>query len=106
SLQPQRTEAVYSPKHRTGRCLFHPIRPDRRKDTAAYASLSFFTCQRAASDDAISEDNNASLRFLPGLSRQPVRETSEQPAIWQHRDEPDLGSFICLVNPAFENFES
>ncbi|WP_205790308.1 hypothetical protein, partial [Microvirga makkahensis] len=44
----------------------YSIRPkDRRKDTAAYASSSFFTCQRAASEDAVSEDNSASLRIYP-----------------------------------------
>jgi hypothetical protein len=38
---------VYSPKHKIGRCLFLSSISLLRKDTAAYASLSFFTCQRA-----------------------------------------------------------
>jgi hypothetical protein len=52
-----------------------------RKDTAAYASLSFFTCQRAASEDAICFQKKTTPHTgISGLSRQPVRKTSELPS--------------------------
>jgi hypothetical protein len=103
SLQSRKIEAVYSPKHRSGQCRSDP--KGSRKDTAAYASLSFFTCQRAKHPKMQFPKTTAPHPGISGLSRQPVRETSK-PLFQQFRDEPDLGSFLFLVNPAFKIFES
>jgi hypothetical protein len=100
-----RAEAVYSPKHRSGQCHSRPSRRTIRKDTAAYASLSFFTCQRATSEDAVSEDNSAShrnFRFEPLTCQGNIGAASS----WQRRDEPDLGSFGHFVNPVSEKLEN
>ena len=61
---------MYSPKHRSGRCSFHPIRQDRRKDTAAYASLPSQQCQRA------------NLVPEPGTDKEP---RTAQPSLPEHQ---------------------
>jgi hypothetical protein len=39
--------AVYSPKHRSGRCILQRLLPIARKDTAAYASLPLSTMSKS-----------------------------------------------------------
>jgi hypothetical protein len=81
----------------------HAILPDRRKDTAAYASSSFFTCQRAASKmqfPKTTAPQSGFTRLEPPACQGNIGAASS----WQRRDEPDLGSFGQLVNPVFREF--
>jgi hypothetical protein len=69
---------------------FRPILPDRRKDTAAYASLSFFTCQRAPSRRDGQQNREPSLL---ALARQDPRSSPPAPLAVAAVDEE------CLSDP-------
>src|SRR3954447_17512018 len=66
--------------------------PAVRKDSAAYVSLSFFTCQRAASDDAASRKSRLSDHGRPeepgcpgsGSAEPPFGGSTVMDLIWVH----------------------
>ena len=76
---------------------YHLTPKGQRKDTAAYASLPHLNLSKSkTSEDAVSEDNSASHRSF--RSEPPGCQGNLGTANpWQHRDEPDLGSFVQRV---------
>jgi hypothetical protein len=88
---------VYSPKHRTGRCLIiQPLRAGARTPppTLLFTHLNLSKSKHPKMQVS---KTTAPHTGTSGLSRQAVRETPEPPNPWQRRDEPDLGSFVQRV---------
>ncbi|WP_210253388.1 hypothetical protein, partial [Microvirga arsenatis] len=96
------TEAVYSPKRKTGRCLFHPALSGRRKDTAAYASLSFSTMSKSKTHP--SRDGKEPQTPRPSRADQPEPEAPHSTSSTKNRaaDEDVLSEPLRKVNSNFE----